>query len=77
MRLTFSRLDAGRTFDLLINDRLIQTIVLGKDAAQEMYTLDYTLPAELVSASGGKLVVKFVARSGSVAGGVYGVRLLR
>ncbi len=77
VRLTFSRLDAGRTFELLVNDRLIQTIVLGKDAAQEMYTQDYALPAELVRASRGTLVVRFVAHPGSVAGGVYGVRLLR
>lgn len=77
LRLTFSRFDGGRTFDLLINDQLIQTIVLGKDAAQEIYTQDYALPAELVNASGGKLIVRFVAHPGSVAGGLYGVRLLR
>ncbi len=77
LRLTFSRLDAGRTFDLLINGQLIQTIVLDKGGSQEVYTLDYALPAELVNASGGKLLVKFVAHPGSVAGGVYGVRLLR
>lgn len=77
LRLRFSRLDAGRTFDLLINDRLIQTIVLGKDMAQELYTQDYALPSELVNTSGGKLIVKFVVHPGSVAGGVYGLRLLR
>ncbi len=77
LRLSFSKLDAGRTFDLFINEQLIQTIMLNKDAPTEIFTQDYALPKTLVENSGGKLVVKFVARKNSIAGGLYGLRLLR
>jgi hypothetical protein len=47
------------------------------DAPQELHALDVALPAGLVKAARGKLVVKFVAGKDSVAGGLYGLRLLR
>lgn len=77
LRLTFSVLDAGRKFDLLINDKLIQSIQLTGDSPQEIYTRDFAIPAKLVSESNGKLIVKFVAHKGSIAGGLYGLRLLK
>ena len=73
LRLTYSTRDAGRRFDILVNDRLLAEVTLDAAAPQQLYTRDYPLPAGL----GAKLVVKFVARSGSVAGGLYGLRLLR
>ncbi|WP_343729748.1 glycoside hydrolase family 127 protein [Duganella sp.] len=75
LRLTYSKLDAGRRFDILINDKLLAEVRLDASAPQEFYTRDYPIPAD--AAMAGKLVVKFVAREGSVAGGLYGVRLLR
>ncbi|MBT9492583.1 MAG: glycoside hydrolase family 127 protein, partial [Paucibacter sp.] len=77
LRLSFSRHDAGRQFDLFVNEQLIAEIVLGSDAEQDIYSRDFALSPELVQASAGKLVVKFVARPGSVAGGLYGLRLMR
>lgn len=73
LRLTYSTRDAGRRFDILVNDKLLAEVTLDAAEAQQLYTRDYPLPAGL----GAKLVVKFVARSGSVAGGLYGLRLLR
>lgn len=75
LRLTYSKLDAGRRFDILINDKLLAEVRLDASAAQELYTRDYAIPPG--AAVGGKLVVKFAARDGSVAGGLYGLRLLR
>jgi DUF1680 family protein len=77
LRLTFSALDAGRKFDLLINDKLIQSIQLSGDSPQEIYTKDFAIPEKLVRESNGKLIVKFVAHKGSIAGGLYGLRLLK
>ena len=77
LRLTYSTLDAGRKFDVLVNGQLLKSVELAGDAPQELYSLDYALPDQLVRESGGRLVVKFVARSGSVAGPLYRVRLLR
>ncbi len=77
LRLTYSKGDAGRRFDILINGQLLAEVKLDAAAPQQLYTVDYPIPPALVAAAGGKLVVKFVARSGSVAGGLYGLRLLR
>jgi hypothetical protein len=75
LRLTYSKADAGRRFDILINGQLLAEVRLDAAAPQELYTRDYAIPAG--AAVAGKLVVKFVARENSVAGGLYGLRLLR
>lgn len=78
LRLSFAKGDAGRRFDLVVNGQRIAEIELERpDAPDEIYTRDFALPAELVSAAGGKLVVKFIAKPDSIAGGLYGLRLLR
>ncbi|NVM74259.1 hypothetical protein FHW83_000019 [Duganella sp. SG902] len=75
LRLTYSKHDAGRRFDILINDNLLAEVRLDAGVAEEFYTRDYPIPAG--AALAGKLVVKFVARDGSIAGGLYGLRLMR
>jgi len=78
LRLSFSKGDAGRRFDLVVNGQLVAEITLDKpDGAEELYMRDFPLPADLVRAAAGKLNVKFVAKPGSIAGGLYGLRLLR
>jgi hypothetical protein len=76
LRLTFARVDGGRQFDILANGVRIAAVELPRDEAQEFYARDFPLPASLAR-EGGKLEVKFVAREGSVAGGLYGLKLLR
>jgi DUF1680 family protein len=75
LRLTYSTLDAGRRFDILVNGKVLEEVTLDATSPQELYSRDYAIPAE--SAVDGKLVVRFVARNGSIAGGLYGLRLLR
>jgi DUF1680 family protein len=77
LRLTFARADGGRRFDIVVDGKRIAEVALPPDEAQEFYTRDYALPAELVRGGSGKLDVKFVAKAGSVAGGLYGLRLMR
>jgi len=78
LRLSFAAGDAGRRFDLFVNGQLIAEIELARpDAAGDIYMRDFPLPPALVSAAHGKLNVKFVAKPGSIAGGLYGLRLLR
>lgn len=76
LRLSFAGGDAGRRFDLFVNDQLVSEITLAANE-QPIYSRDFELPAELAKASGGTLTVKFVAKPGSIAGGLYGLRLLR
>lgn len=78
LRLSFARGDAGRRFELVVNGQPIADIELGRpDGTDEIYTREFPLPAELVRTAGGTLQVKFIARPGSIAGGLYGLRLLR
>ncbi|HEX8601174.1 MAG TPA: glycoside hydrolase family 127 protein [Pseudoduganella sp.] len=72
LRLTFASGDAGRRFDILVDGKLLQQVALEKED-EAFYTRDVTLPEGL----GQKIEVKFVARDGSIAGGLYGLRLLR
>jgi DUF1680 family protein len=75
LQLTYSKLDAGRRFDILINEKLLAEVRLDDSAATQLYQREYPIPPG--AAVDGKLRVKFVARDGSVAGGLYGLRLLR
>jgi DUF1680 family protein len=80
LRLTFSKLDAGRKFDILLNGQPLASVELDATAPDEIYSRDFAIPPELAAAAlarGGKVELKFVARAGSVAGGLYGLRLLR
>ncbi len=76
LRLILASGDAGRRFDVVVNGRVVAKLELATEA-QALYTRDIPLPADLVAAAGGKLSVRFVAKPGSVAGGLYGLRLLR
>ena len=77
LRLTFARADAGRRFDILANGVTVAEVTLPDDEAEAFYARDVSLPAALVKNAGGQLEVKFVAREGSLAGGLYGLLLLR
>jgi uncharacterized protein len=74
LRLTFASGDAGRKFDVLLNGALLQTLTLERKG-DAFYSVDLPVPAG--AARDGKLEVKFVAHPGSIAGGLYGLRLLR
>ena len=74
--MTYAGIDAGRKFEIRMNDVLIAQVE-SKGNTQEFFTVDYPIPAELVKKSNGKYTLKFVAAPGSIAGGIYGVRLLR
>jgi hypothetical protein len=72
LRLTFAAVDAGRKFDILVDGKPLAAVEL-KQEEEAFYTRDFTLPEGL----GKKIEVKFVAQEGSIAGGLYGLRLLR
>ena len=77
LRITFSREDAGRRFDVLLNGQLLASVTLAANAQEQIYTVDYPIPASMRQAVQGKLSVRFVARPGSETGRLYGLRLLR
>jgi len=78
LRLQLAAADAGRRFEVFVNDRRLATLELKKPASSaELYPLDLELPPDLVQAAQGRLTVRFVAQPGSLAGGLYGLRLLK
>ncbi|MCC2960586.1 glycoside hydrolase family 127 protein [Massilia sp. IC2-278] len=77
LRLTFAQADAGRRFDIEVNGVPVAEVALASDGGPEFYSIDYPLPASILQAKPHTLSVRFVAKPGSVAGGLYGLRLLR
>ena len=74
LQLTFSSGDAGRAFDVLLNGELLQSVTIERKG-EAFYSVALPIPSD--AARGGKLEVRFVAHPGSLAGGLYGLRLLR
>lgn len=78
LRVTYATADRGRTFDILMNGVKVATVELDGSQEGDFFTVDYPVPEEaLKKAIEGMLVTKFVAHPGSLAGGVFDVRLLR
>ncbi|WP_339615743.1 glycoside hydrolase family 127 protein [uncultured Gilvimarinus sp.] len=78
LRITYFGGDQGRRFSILLNGETIANVALSNEQGPVFYTVDYPLPeAVLAQAQGGKHELKFVAAEGSIAGGIYGVRLLK
>lgn len=77
LEVTYSGDDGNRTFDIFANDVLIGTQTLKGDRQGRFFEVRYPLPAAaLATAKDGKIVVRFVGK-GTLAGGLYDVRLLR
>jgi DUF1680 family protein len=77
LQLTYFGLDKGRTFDIYLNDKLLRTVTLDGSKGANFFTEDYIIPQEILKKNAEVLRVKFVAHPGSIAGGIYGVRLLK
>ncbi len=77
IQLTFAQADAGHRFSIDINEQQVAVIELNADSSEPFYTHEFNLPAELPRRAGGVLNVKFYNHSNSVAGKIYGLRLLR
>jgi hypothetical protein len=78
LRITYFGLDAGRQFDILVNGVLLTTVRSDGSAGNRFVDVDYTLSdASMEHIQNNMLTVKFVAHPGSIAGGIYGVRLMK
>ncbi|MCL2005736.1 MAG: glycoside hydrolase family 127 protein [Planctomycetaceae bacterium] len=67
----------NRTFDIFIDERLLATEnISGKWNKDVFVNVEYKIPAEMRQ-SKERITVKFSAREGNIAGGVFDVRLLK
>lgn len=69
--------DAGRSFSIFANDTKIADVNLTGEAPEAFKTINYPIPANLVDDSHRTLTIKFAAQPGSVAGGIFDVRLIK
>jgi hypothetical protein len=75
---TYSGGDRNRNFDVFANDTLLATERLNAEKPGEFFERHYPLPAGVVSAAAnGRVTIRFSANTGSLAGGVFDVRLMR
>lgn len=69
--------DAGRTFDILANDKVLATEELKNERPGVFFERRYPIPSEVLEAAAdGRVIIKFVAKVW-VAGGVFDVRLMK
>lgn len=76
LQITYAGIDSGRRFEIQLNGIVIAK-VNSQGNTNEFFTVDYAIPAGFVKNANGKYTLKFVAKTGSIAGGIYDVRLLR
>ena len=78
LRITYYGLDNGRQFRITANGVEIAQVALDGSHGDNFFSIDYPVPeAVLAQSDDGVIELKFIAGDNSVAGGIYGVRLLR
>jgi hypothetical protein len=69
--------DAGnRRFEILVNGVKIAEQTLENNRPNEFFEVNYLIPTDLTQGKS-KLTVRFQAKPGAIAGGVFGARILR
>jgi len=78
LMVTYSGGDVNRTFNIMIDNQLLKTVKLEDGMRGKFYSREYEIPAEWIQKdTDGVLTIKFEAAAGSMAGGIYDVRLLK
>lgn len=76
LQLEYYGLDQNRQFELWIDNHKLADVTLSGTGQADWYSVDYPVPANWLRGTT-HIRLKFVAKPGSIAGGIYGVRLLR
>ena len=76
LRCVFWGGDTGRTFDVLIDGRLVETVALEAPRPGDYLVKSIPVPPAL-TAGKERMVVRFQARPGSLAGGLFDLRTVR
>ncbi|HEX7756307.1 MAG TPA: glycoside hydrolase family 127 protein [Niabella sp.] len=74
LRITYWGADSSRNFDVFVNDQLLTSVFLDGSKGSRFVEMDYQLRQQDQPAV---LTIRFQAAGGSVAGGIYEVRLMR
>ncbi|MCU4163496.1 glycoside hydrolase family 127 protein [Marinilabiliaceae bacterium A049] len=76
LRIEYFSGDAGRKFRIEMNGNLLVNVSLEANN-DGFYFIDYPLDNIKDKINTGKIELKFIAEPGSIAGGIYGVRLMK
>ncbi|HAN00392.1 MAG TPA: glycosyl hydrolase [Marinilabiliales bacterium] len=78
LRITYYGGDTNRKFSILVNKIPVAQVELTGNYGDTFVDVDYPVSSEIIGKSGGKPVeIKFVPATNSIAGGIYGIRLMR
>lgn len=77
LRLEYFGLDTGRAFEIWLDDHKLTDVELKDGRGPNWYQVDYPIPNELLPKNADHFRIKFVAKPGSIAGGLYQLRLLK
>ena len=77
LRIMYFGPDNGRRFSISINGEKLADVNLDGSKGPRFFTMDYAIPQSIRDKSNGELRVRFEAAPGSVAGGIYEVRLMK
>lgn len=77
LRVMYYGADNNREFTISINENKIAAVKLDGSKGDNFFTVDYTISQDIINQSEGKLKVKFEAHPGSIAGGIFEVRLMK
>lgn len=66
----------AKTFDILVNDKIIATENISNKKDGQFISVQYDIPVEILK-NRSKSTVKFQAKTGNMAGPVFGVRTIR
>jgi hypothetical protein len=65
----------AKTFDILVNDKVIATENIKEKKEGQFIVIQYEIPMNL-TAGKKKIIVKFLAHQGNMAGPVFGLRTI-
>ncbi|ASB49569.1 glycoside hydrolase family 127 protein [Alkalitalea saponilacus] len=78
LRVTYYGLDRDRDFDIILNGEVIATVNLDGSQGDSFFDVDYQIPSHIAEKQqNGRHLLMFRAHEGSIAGGIFYVRLMR
>ena len=77
VQITYYGNDAGRKFNILVDDILVAEEHLEGEKGDVFFTKDYILPEKIAEKKNKTLTIKFQAKENSRTAGIYGVRLMK
>lgn len=69
--------DTNRNFDILLAGKLLATVKLDGSKGDDFFEVEYEIPAAIKNSLGQKIELMFKSHENSIAGGIYGIRLMR